>query len=648
MLRRLMCLIHKCSQTLHDAAFAVRRWMSDWLFFLIIPFRAIRPRNWAGLFANGATEVLLMLRLVRPREFGTELVGGGREAAGLVRRFFGGVVATVVAFFWLLFWLPWHLIRFGYYGPRRAYYFLRSRTRLQIAYILSAALVVVVGGGGPAYYLLKEHRRTFRISILQRNYDGYLIYNNNLEKLESSLAELAAAMPDDVAVARRLAMVRSQEIPASEPKLVRFFMRYHSTHGQPTESVREAEKLLENSPDDWEAHLFLAKAALARGDREAAKRYVADLPKADDAAESILPYPGVARDSIILFHELGLQARLEDMLEFLTLRILPDLRSREMVHLSIPHKLFLIDCYYVALSRLDKRPKLLLSYWVPLEMAYQSIMDDPATDPKTLLLCGQRGQKDSWNWLKVFLNMRLVSQDEYETMARDLVDRLLRLWNEVILRDPKLPGGYVNKAELLYNCNRPALAEQVLAEGFKQCGNDSELVIATGKLLQLTDPRRGLAFFEQTVGPETMNPILCSVLAELAAAADRWDKAIDACERALKLDPKLEWPRLRLAALYLRLERPADAVNALKPIRAGLAKYPEACADYVRALCECGLDQEADEFMGRVTAADVSVIVLVKTALALQAAGRNGDALRLAARARKGTAQRRRPHGLRR
>jgi predicted Zn-dependent protease len=634
MFRRLMIVFHHFTLALREAAATFRGWLSEWLYVLTIPFRAIRLRYFAGMVVNGVTEILLMFRLVRPREFSSELVGGGWEVAGLIRRFFGGILATATAFFWLLVWAPRNLIRFAYYGPRELYFFLRTRTPLQLACVLAAVMIVFVGSAGTAFILIKEHRRTFRISCLQRAYDGYLLYNHDREKLEKSLTDLVAEMPDDTGLAHRLAIVRSGEVPTSEPKLVRFFMRYYMAHGRRADSVREAQKLLESAPDDWEARIFLSRAALASGDKETAKRLVSGLPHAEDAAGSILPFPSIARDSIFLFNELGLQSKLEDMLEFMYLRILPDLRSREMVHFAIPHKLFLVQCYYLCLTRLDKRPQL-TQYWAPLELAFQSIVDDPAADPVLLAEVGQAGQRENLKWLKAFRDLRLISQDEYLTMARDVADRQLRLWDEVIRRDPKLPTGYVGKAELLYSCNQPATAEQALAEGLLECGSKTELIIAAGKLLQLTDPQRGLSFFERHVHAEDMNTVMCSVMAELAAEAGRYDKAISACERALKLDPKQDWARLRMATHLLRLSRPAEAAEILRPIRLELLKHPEGCADYVRALCETGADQEADEFLERTTKADCPVAVLVKTAEGLQAAGRYADAVRWAERARE-------------
>jgi tetratricopeptide (TPR) repeat protein len=626
MFRWLIAFVRRLPSAPRNAVGTVRGWLVDWFHVTLMPFRAIRPGYWLQSLVRGILEILMILRLVRPRKFRTEMFDGGMESVWLVRTIVGGVVATVVGFFWFLLLVPRFLLHWGYHGPIIGWYFLRSRTKWQLAGLTAAAGIVLGGTGGVSAYLIREHRRDFHISLLHRQVDSYL-FLNDVNKLEECMAALAAEEPEDPRLGRRLAMVRNREASPAEPDLVRFFMRYHMSNGRVAESVREANKLLESSPQDWEARCYLAKAALARGDREAAKAEVAKLPRAQEVANTIPVH--VARDSAYLFSYLGDTSRFDEMVEFVTVNILPDLRGKEMVHLTIPHKLFLIDCYYLALSRLEKRPPL-TKYWASLELAFESILTDPAVDTETLVQIGKAGQRENLKWLQVFRAQRLVSPDECDAMARETLERQRRIWQEVLRRDPKRQEAYVGLAELAYTVGSPAVAEQALAQGLKECGPIPELVIAAGKLLRLTDPRRGLAFLERTVQEEEMTLVMCEVFDEVAAQAGRPDKAIDACRRAETLDPKLEWPRLREATHCLKLGRPAEAVIALKPIEARLLKNPDGCASYVRALCETGRDQQADEFLARIAAAGSQTDVLLKTADALQIAGRNVEAVRWA------------------
>src|SRR5438105_4624368 len=129
MFRRLIAFVRFCTDGLRAAGQTLRGWMAEWLYVLTTPIRAFRPRNWLGLVAHGVMEVLLMLRLARPRGFRAEMVGGGWDAVGVVRMIVGGTVTTAVAFFWFLVWLPRFLAQVAYHGPIQIWYFLRTRTR---------------------------------------------------------------------------------------------------------------------------------------------------------------------------------------------------------------------------------------------------------------------------------------------------------------------------------------------------------------------------------------------------------------------------------------------------------------------------------------------------------------------------------------
>jgi tetratricopeptide (TPR) repeat protein len=609
----------------------MRGWLLEWCYILAAPFRMIRPRAWFFTLSTGVLEILTLLRLVRPRGFSTELVGGGWEIVRLIRLIFRGIAATVVSFFWLLVWSPWYIAWACYHGPIWIWYFLRTRTWLQLTGVAMFVVLCLTGTGGTAFYIYREKKRNDRIGMLRRQYEIDLL-EANPKHLETTLQTMAKEMPEDRDVPRRLEMLHAREAPASEPNLVRFFMRNHLTNGRIDDAVREANKLLESFPDDWEVHCTMAKVALFRGDLDGAKKWLATLPPAEKSAT---PIPlSVARDSAWLFKAIGDDARYDDMVEFITANILPELKGKDMVRQAIPFRLFLIDCYYLALTRLDKNPGL-TKYWEPLELAFQSIMDDPNVDAATLAHFGDRGQKEGLIWLEAFRTQKLITQDEYLAMCRDLFARQQALWFEVIRRDPKLPSGYIGLAVLVYSKSQGGpvgamQAEQTIDRGLKECGPIWELVKAGGLLLGQTDPQRGLRFLERKLRDQDMTTDMCAVVDEVAARAGRPDTALAACRRALKLDPAADWARLREATHCLKLDRPEEAVAALQPIEAKLVKYPDGCADYVRALCDTGRDQEADNFLARLTAGNCPAEVLIKTAEGLQATGRHYEAIRWA------------------
>jgi tetratricopeptide (TPR) repeat protein len=628
MFRRLLLIVRHWSLSVREAWYTFRGWTREWLFVLSTPVREFRPRAWAVMLYHGVREVLAMGRAVRPRELGSELVTGSRETVQGVRSSFGVAVGTVFELFWIIVWLPWHFVRLCYHGPIRLWYFLRSRSKRQLLYITVGTVIVVGGTAGVPAYLFLEHRRSTRISIHQRQYDFYVL-GNDVAKLEEVLESLTVDMPDDAGLARKLAMVRDRVAPVTEPNLVRFFMRHHLANGRIDESVREANKLLESFPEDWEARCHLAKVALSRGDRAEAKKRLVDLPTAKQAGGAIPPY--VAMDAFYLFGQLELRDRVDDVVEFITLNILTDLRAKEMVHLPTLHKLFLIQCYYIALTQLDKRPWL-TKYWVPVQQACQSIMDDPTTAVPMLLTVGQ-AQQNHIECLQTFLRKRLVSPDEFNGLAIDLLGRQKALWEEVLRRDAKNSRGYIGLA-LYYSWigNHPA-AEVVLTRGLKECGAAPDLVSATGELLARTDPQRGLAFLETALRDEDLTPRMCIVVDKVATQAGRPDRALAACRKALEQDPTLYWARLRIGELCIDLGRPTEAAAAFEPMKAELAKDPKGCGLYVRALCDCGSQKAAEEFLEKVTAADCPIDVLLHAAKGLQAAQRPAETVRWAKRA---------------
>src|SRR5262245_38095009 len=186
MFRWLSFLVHRCTLGLREAAYALRGWLRDWGYVLTAPFRAIRPRAWLFTLGSGIMEILTLLRLARPRGFSTEMVGSGWEVVGIVRMIVRGIVATVVSFFWLIVWSPWFVARFCYRAPVWTWYFLRTRSWLQLTGLAAALAVALTATAGTGVYLLREHRRNARINSLRRQYDMWLMLAD-AKKVEATL-----------------------------------------------------------------------------------------------------------------------------------------------------------------------------------------------------------------------------------------------------------------------------------------------------------------------------------------------------------------------------------------------------------------------------------------------------------------------------
>lgn len=628
MFRRLTVMLRHWSLTMRHWGSTLRAWMREWVDAILTPFRHFSLRRFFATIWQGVVEFFGLIKLLRPHNVRSELTAGGWEFVSIVRSAISGAFGLVTSTLWLIITLPWTLIRACYHGPRWTWAFLRTRTKRQLVLILSSATIIFVAVTATPAYLYYDHRRTNRISARQQRYDAY-IESNDLEKLEQSLESLAEVLPNDPSVARRLDMVRNRSASVSEPKLVRFFMRYHMQKGQTEQSVAEAEKLLESFPDDWESHCYLAEAALRKGDRSEAVRQISNLPNAGDVSETIPA--NVAFYSAGLFARLGDQARFDQIVDVIVINYLPELRSKELIYRPVTHKLFFIECYCLSLMQLEKRREQLTRYWEPAQIACKSVAEDPDADVPILLNVGVAEMK-LFGFLREFLRLGLVSKDEFNSKATDLLERQHKIWLEVVKKDPKNQFGYQGLAELYYTIGQPQQAVAVITKGLMECGGNADLIAKKAEILSRFDPKAGLAFLESVLRDDDMSPKMCQVFEKVAMLAGRSDKALNACRIALRQDPKLYWARLREGEICLRAGQPTAAAAALRNVEDELIKDPEGCGLYVRALCDCGTYQLAEEFLEKATKS-CPVDVLLRAADGLQAAGRTADSVRWAKRA---------------
>src|SRR5204862_2777636 len=126
-------MFRRLLMTVREWGFILRAWLAEWLEMLTSPVRSFHPR-----------------------QFAAELFFGGKEAASLGRSFVQGTSATVVGFFWFLFWLPVQIVGFAKRSIVFTWWWLRTRTRRQLALVGLTAVVVVFAVAGPGTYLLWE------------------------------------------------------------------------------------------------------------------------------------------------------------------------------------------------------------------------------------------------------------------------------------------------------------------------------------------------------------------------------------------------------------------------------------------------------------------------------------------------------------
>src|SRR5262245_20066317 len=102
-------MIRRLTITLHEWAFTVRTWLSDWLELITGPIRWFRPRHFlAEVFVSSH-----------------ELVSLGRTSSRVT-------VGTIIGFFGFLVALPFMAIGFCRRSVISSWWWLRTRTRRQL------------------------------------------------------------------------------------------------------------------------------------------------------------------------------------------------------------------------------------------------------------------------------------------------------------------------------------------------------------------------------------------------------------------------------------------------------------------------------------------------------------------------------------
>lgn len=590
---------------LRDWRYTVQGWMRDWFEMLMAPIRAVkalRPSDVAGEIGFGLHQI---------RNVASD---GGRQ--------FGQLLAATIG---VAFRLPISILMGIVRAPRWSWTMLRTAPPRLVALVLLVALTVVGSLGATAAVLWREHRIEARRTMLYRHLDHYLAICD-LEEVEKVLVALQLLTPDDPSVSLRLEAVRNRDAPFGDSKLLRCTMRAHYRAGDYTLAAREAAKLVENFPTDWEARCMLADDAARRDDKDAIRRNLSVLPRALDISDSIPPW--VAWYSAGLFHRLGETARFDEMVEFMILNVLPLIRSRELLLLEPDARLLLLDCYRIALTQLDRRPRL-VQFWAPAQIVCASLLDSEKCVTRHWLSLAMI-QQMHLEFLQEFLRRRMISETDYKASNAEIEERLRIACERVIENEPKTAQAYVVLAEHLYRMGKPAEAFAAIDNGLKACGGVPELVADKALLLCRTDPKASLEFLDRVANIASLSPMMCQVYSQAAWSAGRPDKALEACRQAHKQQPGLLWAHRREAEICMALGRHTEAAAALGPVKSFLASDPAGCELYVKALCAAGSYSAAEDFLQQVATDNRPTDVLLKAAKGFADSGRLDDAVRWA------------------
>src|SRR5262245_3989199 len=326
MMRRLRYWFHAAIATLNEWRYAIRNTIRDWYEVAVSPFRAVKS--------------------LRPADVVDEVRFGSHQFFGVIGNFFRLIGELIAGFIWFVIRLPINVYRLAFYGPRRAWDALRTAPPRLVAIVVAVSLTAVGAVGATGGYLWWEHRREFQRNLLNRQLD-YQIAICDIDAVESTLVALQKMAPDDPSISARLEGIRAREAPLNDPNLIRVVMRTHYRFGAYDLAAREASKLIESLPADWEARCMLADQASRRDDKSSVRKHLSVLPRPFDVADSIQPW--VAWYSAVLFQRIGETARYDEMVDFIVLNVLPLLRSKDVGLLEHDAKLLLLECYRLSL-----------------------------------------------------------------------------------------------------------------------------------------------------------------------------------------------------------------------------------------------------------------------------------------------------------
>jgi tetratricopeptide (TPR) repeat protein len=492
---------------------------------------------------------------------------------------------------------------------------------------LLAGVALLLPPPALGYALWVKHRESQRRSEVSRAWDefGYRAAHLNGPEVRDVLERLRALDPANPTVGRRLDALAAGEADAHDEPLLRLLTSEHFAAGRVAEAAREARKLVACQPADWRGRAVLCFDAIRRGDRAAARAELDALPPPLESRTPIDP----ASALLVLRLRGGLGLGDGGLLELMALRVLPFLKTDQAGQCRPGEKLIFLECYGRTFPLLPTHPEL-PGYWVAAARLAQSVIDDPAATTAELVQLGmlQEGH------LALVGPMRQAGKfgdAEAGELVRELEGRIAQTWAKAQQGDSSAAVAYVGRALARMRTGDLAAALDALEEGLRHCPDQAELLAVQGRLLRVADPALGLARVEEAAARRPDELPVWQLLAESALAAGRLDKALSACQQARRLRPGLAWACLLEARLRLDQGRPADALDALAPLRPTFAQNGVALGLQVRALWGAGRGAEAAALVDEAGRADRPAAVLLGGAAGLLAAGQYEPAAREAA-----------------
>ncbi len=487
---------------------------------------------------------------------------------------------------------PRRLVIWCWHAPQRLFHFVitRSARQLMIGGIVAAIGITVTVW--PAIRVIREKRQQ-GLAIEQHRQMEEHFARSDPKGVKHNVEVLLLVNPNDEKMLARKKALETGEAPENDPKVARLLMMQHLSEGKFNLAVREARTCLILEKNDWEALLVVTEDALRRGDRTAASKIIANLPRPHEVRSGATLWSCTM--AVRIFRILNEHGRLDDLIAYLSDTYVPFVRRGIANQAEPAGRLQLVEIYNLCMTTLEHRP-ILQKYWVPVQELCHGIANAPDATVPVLTSLGVMQEIQREAQLRQMLQLKLITTEKYAEYTAEIDARLAVIWRRVHEGDAKNHFGYLGPAMLKARANDLKGAAADIEAGIVACGPIPELIEKKAEVLRRLDPAGGLAFLEQSLAGTQVNPAMCRVVAEAALAAGRPDKALEAASKALDSIPNLPWAIRLIAQIHLDAGRPAEAVAILDktPI---IADDPAVGNLYVRALASSGSVAGAQAFL---------------------------------------------------
>ena len=423
-------------------------------------------------------------------------------------------------------------------------------------------LFAVVAFGLAGYYLV-ERRARHNAFVAERDawrqFDE-AVRSGDYDEMDAALGEVLLAKPGDpTATARRVALA-SGKSAENDPQMPRLTLRKALRENDPVAAKREAEKLLVHAPNDWLARLTVAQAVLAAGDRDAAVAELDKLPTPEAAGTGI--YPGVTMFAFDLFRRLGRDTT--PLRQFIQTHYARYLKSETVKNLPPNERLGIVECYLLGFEpgEVPQPASLLESFAAARDLVASAAADAEATSVVTH--AARMGPALELAARRLADRGQITAQQRDDFVADD-AERGVRLWNEILTRDPQSPEAYRNLAALAARQGDGAKALGFLKRGLQACPDDAALAEIQDHVLR--SQGRGLESARRLAEEARRRPQSATwwrIAVEAARLAGRADLAIELLAESRQLRPGEPWTVL--AETELRLNA-GDAKAAAASLR---------------------------------------------------------------------------------